>query len=353
MSYYSVEEKLMFVKWYYGGNSMQQVRQMFSVKFPERQVPSKQTISNTIKRLEETGSVNKPCRCNKLAPNRDNETVENVILKVVENKNNSLRKIAKDINISHTTVRNILKDNKYKSFKYHRSQELKESDFYNRMIFCEIMMELCNSNRNFLSHILFSDEKTFSTHGLFNSQNYRYWDTVNNHLVVPVNSQYRKAVNVWVGILGHVIIGPYFIDGPLNEHKYLELLQESVGPAIANIGDQDLWFQHDGCPAHYSVLVREYLNEVFPGRWIGRGGVVPWPARSPDLSPNDFFLWGYLETKIYSHEETYKSINDLKDALIRECGKISHYTLTRVRNEFFNRLGYCLASEGGLFEHKI
>ena len=37
---------------------------------------------------------------------------------------------------------------------------------------------------------------------------------------------------------------------------------------------QRLWFQHDGDPAHFALDVREYLNNVFPNRWIGRGGPV-------------------------------------------------------------------------------
>ena len=55
---------------------------------------------------------------------------------------------------------------------------------------------------------------------------------------------------------------------------------------------QRLWFQHDGAPAHFALDVREYLNNVFPNRWIGRGGPVQWPPRSPDLTHMDFFICG-------------------------------------------------------------
>lgn len=50
-----------------------------------------------------------------------------------------------------------------------------------------------------------------------------------------------------------------------------------------------MWFQHDGCPAHFSLVARQKLIEKFSNRWIGRGGSVVWPARSPDLTPLDFF----------------------------------------------------------------
>ncbi|CAH2092094.1 unnamed protein product [Euphydryas editha] len=30
-----------------------------------------------------------------------------------------------------------------------------------------------------------------------------------------------------------------------------------------------MWFQQDGCPAHYARAVRDYLNEEYPDRRIG------------------------------------------------------------------------------------
>ena len=55
---------------------------------------------------------------------------------------------------------------------------------------------------------------------------------------------------------------------------------------------QRLWFQHHGAPAHFALDVREYLKNVFRNRWIGRGGLVQWPPRYPDLTAMDFFIWG-------------------------------------------------------------
>lgn len=38
-----------------------------------------------------------------------------------------------------------------------------------------------------------------------------------------------------------------------------------------------MFYQHDGCPAHYATSVRAYLNSEFGEQWIGRGGPVAWP----------------------------------------------------------------------------
>ncbi|KAJ4433250.1 hypothetical protein ANN_15509 [Periplaneta americana] len=34
-------------------------------------------------------------------------------------------------------------------------------------------------------------------------------------------------------------------------------------------------------------------------QWMGRGGTIAWPARSPDLAPLDYFLWGHMKRLIY------------------------------------------------------
>jgi hypothetical protein len=64
---------------------------------------------------------------------------------------------------------------------------------------------------------------------------------------------------------------------------------------------------HDGAPPHFLPIARHQLNQTFGEQWIGRGGPVNWPARSPDLSALDSWLWGHLKTLVYS-----APINDLE-----------------------------------------
>ena len=58
----------------------------------------------------------------------------------------------------------------------------------------------------------------------------------------------------------------------------------------------------DGAPPNFSCFVTDVLNERFPDAWIGRGGPVPWPPRSPDLSQLHFFLWGYIKNIVYAEK---------------------------------------------------
>ena len=54
-------------------------------------------------------------------------------------------------------------------------------------------------------------------------------------------------------------------------------------------------FQQDGASPHWGLEVRQFLNDTFPDGWIGRDGSIPGPPRSPDTTPLDFFLWGYVK----------------------------------------------------------
>ena len=56
----------------------------------------------------------------------------------------------------------------------------------------------------------------------------------------------------------------------------------------------------DGAPPHFAIVVREWLNTQFPGKCMGRCGSHKWPARSPDLTPCDFFLWDWLKKQVNS-----------------------------------------------------
>ena len=62
---------------------------------------------------------------------------------------------------------------------------------------------------------------------------------------------------------------------------------------------EKMWIKQDDAPPHFSVDVRSHLNAVFPGRWIGRRGPMPWFARAPDLNPLYYFLWEYIKSLVF------------------------------------------------------
>jgi hypothetical protein len=68
------------------------------------------------------------------------------------------------------------------------------------------------------------------------------------------------------------------------------------------------------------------LNQCYENHWIGRGGPIPWPPRSLDLTSLDFFLWGPMKeithkTKVHTREGLLNLIMDAADC-IQEQPKI-------------------------------
>jgi len=104
-----------------------------------------------------------------------------------------------------------------------------------------------------------------------------------------------------------------------------------------------LYFQHDAAGAHYAVAVREWLDEKFPDRWIGRRGPFECPARSPYLTPCDFFLWGYLKDIVFQKPPT--KIMELKESIEEACKKVTVEMCRKVCRSVVQRFRDCLDNE--------
>ena len=106
--------------------------------------------------------------------------------------------------------------------------------------------------------------------------------------MIPVSLNGTLKLNVWCGIMHEKIIGPFFFaEKSIAAQIYLDVLTEYVSPQLEQYQPQVI-FQQDGAPPHRGLEVRQFLNETFPDWGIERG--VPWPPRSPDITPLDFFL---------------------------------------------------------------
>lgn len=106
-----------------------------------------------------------------------------------------------------------------------------------------------------------------------------------------------------------------------------------------------------GCPAHYGCNVRSVLNENYANKWIDREGPVGWPARSPDLTPLDSFLWGVLKQRVYRMTVNIKAA--LQDRIMLCAGAIRSdpEMVFRATQQIALRATMCLQQLGSPFEH--
>jgi hypothetical protein len=85
-------------------------------------------------------------------------------------------------------------------------------------------------------------------------------------------------------------------------------------------------------------------------RIIGLGHDVEWPPRSPDLTPCDFFLWGYLKDKVFS--TPLQNINELRQKIVREFDALREQPaiIRRAVSDMHRRTMLCVEREGGHVE---
>ncbi|GFY33787.1 uncharacterized protein TNCV_4594991 [Trichonephila clavipes] len=91
-------------------------------------------------------------------------------------------------------------------------------------------------------------------------------------------------------------------------------------PELNNHDVQEPWFQQDGATCYTARATIDLLKDTFGDRLISRFEPVNWPPRSCDLTPLDYFLWGYVKSLVY--EDKPQTLDPLEDN-IRRCWKKS------------------------------
>ena len=177
------------------------------------------------------------------------------------------------------------------------TQKIKHDDKHKRLTFAASVLDKIDENNSYFDHICFSDESIFQISEKVNRLNCRIWGSENPSVVFQHECDSPK-VNVWCGLMKNRVIGPFFFAEPTaTARTYLDMLELYVVPQLP----AGTIYQQDGAPPHYALEVRKFLNDNFPGQWIGRGSeTIAWPPRSPDLTPLDFFLWGFVKDQVYS-----------------------------------------------------
>ncbi|GFW57771.1 putative DD41D transposase [Trichonephila clavipes] len=160
---------------------------------------------------------------------------------------------------------------------------------------------------DFHKRILFSDETHFWLNGYVNKQNCRIWSEANPQVYVETPLQPEK-LTVWCALWA------------------------------------ELWFQQDGATCHTARATIDLLKDTFGDRLISRFGPVNWPPRSCDLTPLDYFLWGYVKSLVYAGKP--QTLDHLEDNIRRVIADIRPQMLEKVIENWTSRLDYIRASCG-------
>jgi len=274
---------------------------------------------------------------------------ENILQMVQRSPCLSTHRMASRIGVSRMQVWRTLHEEDLYPYHDQRVQHLEPGDHAQRMDFCHWI----KAHPELLSVILFSDEASFTRDGVNNLQNVHMWSHDNPHETSVTNFQRRFSVNVWCGVLGNKIIGPFVFDSNLTGNTYEAFLRNELPGLLEDIPlmiRSQMYFQHDGASPHYTRHVRDYLNESFPNHWLGRGGPVAWPPRSPDLTPLDYYLWGHMKMLVY--ETKVDSRAALRDRIFGAAKHIHNHPgiIASATQSLLMRAENCIAAGGGHLE---
>jgi hypothetical protein len=131
---------------------------------------------------------------------------------------------------------------------------------------------------------------------------------------------HSAKVTVRCAVYSHGIIGTYFFGNKegftvtvqTERHKIMleTFLRSELHPRQKDL----LWSQQDEATVHTAEISMQVLKTMFIGRLVTRFGDITWPAHSHDLLVPDYFLWGYVRSKVYETRPT--NIADLKQGIL-------------------------------------
>ena len=272
--------------------------------------PKVDTIKKWHAKFLETGSTTTP-RKPPQPTVLTTQTIETVEDHFGSHPHDSVRRASLFLDIKKTTLHRALKTSKFHPYKVQNVQMLKQNDKQLRLHFAQDQIERISSHPDYLSFVTFSDEAHFHLDGRLNKQNCRFWSKSNPNWTNE-EALHSPRTTVWAALSKNCTYGPFFFDQNVTSDMYLQMLHEKFWPQVEEKGLQEsIVFMQDGAPPHWGLNVRHFLDEQLPNRWIGRGSQsMPWPPRSPDLTPCDFFLWGFVKSKVYA--ERPQNIQELK-----------------------------------------
>uniref|UniRef100_A0A0K2V5H2 Putative LOC100569746 [Acyrthosiphon pisum] n=1 Tax=Lepeophtheirus salmonis TaxID=72036 RepID=A0A0K2V5H2_LEPSM len=86
----------------------------------------------------------------------------------------------------------------------------------------------------------------------------------------------------------------------------------------------------------------DLLGHHFGEQLISRFVPVNWPPRSCDITPLDFFLWGYVKAKVYVDKPA--TIEELEANIERVIREIPVTMLERIIENWLERMDHLKAS---------
>lgn len=302
------------------------------------------TINRLRERLEETGSVKDRPRPG--APRKTSRADDREVqLRALRTRSINATKLqhhlrtARHVRVSAQTVRNRLHAHGLWARRPYRGLVLQRQHRRARVAWATRMQRRTLAR---WAQTLFSDECRVSLDRPDGRD--RVWRRRGERMAEACITEHDRfggggSVMVWGGITASHRTDLVIIRGNLNAQRYRdEILQQHVRPFMRNHPEvQDL--QQDNARPHTARICMQFLQD-------SNINVIPWPAKSPDLSPIEN-LWSILKVRVKERENPPTTVPELEAALEEEWRAIPQHTIRNLFNSMRKRCTTCIQAAGG------
>ena len=319
-----------------------------NIKIGEITNVSEKCVRTTIKNYENFGTANETPRSGRPEKFSDQDK-RSIIMMSRKNPTLSLRNLATEFNniqnnhsVSKDTIRRILHRRGIDSYVAQRKPLLRVTDRMKRKKWCK---ERLKWGVDEWSRVIFSDESNFQ---VFNRKSKVFVkrlksEKYDSRMCVPRIQAGGGSVGIW-GCISHKgtgCISTY--EGTMNQYNYKETLEKYLKPSISKFygRSRNFFFQQDGAPCHTANSMKDY----FENKHIR---LLPWCARSPDLSPIEN-IWSWMDRKMLDVKITSKE--HLKHVLTSTWQSIPKELCMKLVESMPRRVKMCFKANGGYFKY--
>lgn len=238
----------------------------------------------------------------------------------------SIRSIKKrlndqNINISETTIRNYLKENKWVNRMSVWTAPISDATRNKRLAFVKKWLK---RGKCLLDNVIWSDETTVKTNP--NTRRQSHWTPSSTPRTPQLKIHSGGKSQMFWGCISKHGIGPLItVDGTMDQNQYLEVLKNYFIPELRAAEEQfggEWVLMQDNAPCHTARMIKKYLSDE---------GVtmLEWPPYSPDLNPIEN-IWNWIKQKVGTcatvteiEEKVFKTWNSITPEMcMNYCG---HY----------------------------
>ena len=276
--------------------------------------------------------------------------VRNILKRVDSSNPPSQRDLASMYNVSQTTINKTIKKHNRRVVKKPKVHGISNDTIEKRYKRSWNLYRLLRKNR--WKKVVTCDEAWFYLKDSRGQTSIQYLkaDQKRNEAEVLTQVTHSKGIMVWIAFCADGFFTPIFVTpGAKIDSDYYcnNVIKPFYKEYIRRYPDNGLLFHQDSAPAHVSKKTTDFMDNLGL-RYITKN---QWMPSSPDCSPCDYWLFGYLKSRMRRRKA--KTINGLKKVLKDEVKKIPLSMIHRALRSWPRRCRLVYYNKGNNIENLI